>query len=165
MDKKILLASIVIILALGAGVGLKYSNVSKKETKPTPSGETASPTISPTPATSETEAGELGPNETKFTDDNFAQEISVSKLVMVDFYLSTCPHCKNMAPIITALSDEFKDQVKIGKLDASANPKKSNEYKVEAVPTLVFLKNGQEVKRSVGEKTIEELRDLINSLK
>ncbi len=59
----------------------------------------------------------------KFTDANFQKEaLEADKLVLVDFYADWCGPCKMMSPIIDELAEEYKDTVKIGKLNTDDNP-------------------------------------------
>lgn len=111
----------------------------------------------------EEDAGSLGKNEVKLADDNFKAEVEDYKgVVLVDFYLATCPHCQNIAKDVTAVSDELAGKVKVGKLDARANSGTSDKYKIESVPTFIIFKDGAEAERVTGEKTKQQLIDMAN---
>lgn len=110
------------------------------------------------------DAGKIGPNEIALTEANFAAEVENSKGVfLVDFYLSTCPHCQVVAPNVTAASDELVGQAKIGKVEANESPETSSKYNIQSVPTFIVFKDGKEVKREVGEKTKEELIQMVKN--
>ena len=99
----------------------------------------------------ETAADKLGPNEIKLTKDNFDKEVLKSdKLVMVDFYLSSCPHCQTVAPIVTDFANSYKDKVKVGKFRVSDAREIATTYNIEGVPTFIFFKAGKEVDRKSG---------------
>ena len=91
-------------------------------------------------------------------ESNFQQEISEG-LVLVDFYATWCGPCRVLAPIVGRL-----ENIKLTKIDGSTFPELVVENKVTAYPTLIFFKNGQEVKRIVGLTSQEKLQDIVNEL-
>ncbi|MCC7432494.1 thioredoxin [Candidatus Peregrinibacteria bacterium] len=96
-----------------------------------------------------------------FTDANFEAEVVKSNIpVIVDFFAEWCGPCKMMAPAIDKLAEEYKDRVKIGKLNVDEN-EKGNEFMVQSIPTIIFFKSGQVVHRDVGYKSEEDLRKMI----
>lgn len=109
------------------------------------------------------DAGALGKNEIKLTNDNFKAEVEDYKgIVLVDFYLTTCPYCQNVAKNVTAVSDELAGKIKVGKLDARANKEASDKFSIESVPTFIVFKDGKEAERTTGEKTKQQLLDMAN---
>ena len=77
----------------------------------------------------------------KFTDANFQKEaLEADKLVLVDFYADWCGPCKMMSPIIDELAEEYKDTVKIGKLNTDDNPETTRQYRVMSIPTMIIIK-------------------------
>jgi len=110
----------------------------------------------------DSEAGTIGKNEVKLTDGNFKAEIEDYKgVALVDFYLSTCPHCKNVAKDVTEVSDQMAGKAKVGKLEARENNSLSDRFKIESVPTFVVFKDGKEVERKTGEMKKDELLKLV----
>lgn len=86
-----------------------------------------------------------------FTDENFTAEVLEAKeLVLIDFYADWCGPCKMMAPIVEEIAGEYKNTVKVGKLDVDASPNTSSKYRVMSIPTLLFIKNGEVVETVVG---------------
>lgn len=101
----------------------------------------------------------------KFTDENFKSEVLESKQpVLVDFYADWCGPCKMMAPIVDALAEEYKDKIKIGKLNIDENPKTPGDYGVLSIPTIVLIQNGEMVEKIVGSVPKEKLVALFEGL-
>ncbi len=97
------------------------------------------------------------------TEENFTSETSTG-ITLVDFYADWCGPCKMITPIIEELSQELTD-VKIAKVDIDTNQTVTGNFNVTSVPTIVILKDGQEVERVVGVKSKEDLTQLINSIR
>ena len=99
-----------------------------------------------------------GDHTVTFTDATFNEQIS-GKVCLVDFWAVWCGPCRQQGPIIDRLADELKDSnFVIGKLDVDSNSKTAQQFDVMSIPTLVVLKNGQEVKRFVGVQDAATLK-------
>jgi thioredoxin 1 len=104
-------------------------------------------------------------NVKQFTDANFKSEVLDSSVpVLVDFWAEWCMPCKMLAPTIDALAEEFKDKVKVGKMDTDSNRNTAVQYAISAIPTVLVFKNGQVAKKFVGLKNKTELTEALNSL-
>ncbi len=102
----------------------------------------------------------------EFTSDNFKEEVENSdKLVLVDFWAEWCGPCKMIGPIITMMSNERDDMV-IGKVnvDDPDTAALSAKYNIRTIPTLIFFKDGKEVERVQGFKSLHELNAIANGL-
>jgi thioredoxin 1 len=85
------------------------------------------------------------------TDNTFDKEVLNSdKLAMVDFWAVWCGPCRMLAPSVEQLSEEYKDQVVVGKLDVDNNPEVAQKFGIRSLPTILFFKNGEIVDRQVG---------------
>ena len=71
--------------------------------------------------------------------------------VLVDFFATWCGPCKMLAPVLEGLdkTGELKD-VKILKIDVDELPPLAAKYDVQAIPTLLYLKDGNVVRRQLG---------------
>jgi len=102
---------------------------------------------------------ESGPIVT-LTTDNFADE-TARGVVMVDFWASWCMPCKAMAPVIDEIAEQTKGKVKVGKVDVDANGPLSNQFGIQAIPTIIIFKDGKAVETLVG---IQSKAALVNAL-
>lgn len=94
------------------------------------------------------------------TDENFDTE-TVKGIVLVDFWASWCVPCKAMAPVIDEIASQTKGKIKVGKVDVDANGRLSNKYGIQAIPTILILKDGQVVETLVG---VQSKASIINAL-
>lgn len=99
-------------------------------------------------------------------DNTFAAEVLASdQPVLVDFSASWCGPCRFVAPVIDKLSEDYKDKVKVVKLDIDDAPETTREFGIRGVPTFVFFKDGKEIDRWVGaNKSEKDFRDKLDSL-
>lgn len=83
--------------------------------------------------------------------DTFAAEVVGSDLpVVVDFWGPQCGPCLALMPEVTALSEKYRNQVKVTKVEAPKNRRLCLELKVLALPTFLFYKAGKECGRLSG---------------
>jgi thioredoxin 1 len=103
-----------------------------------------------------------GKNIHEFTSDNFESEVLKSDLpVLVDFTATWCGPCKQLAPIVEKVADEFEGKVKVGKLDVDGAQQLAIKYGVRNVPTVIVFRGGQQTGKHVGLLTKDKLVKLI----
>lgn len=104
-------------------------------------------------------------SEIILSSSNFDEEIkNVNTLVLVDFFATWCGPCKMLAPIIEEIAEEYSDKVKVCKVNVDNERDLALKYEVESIPTLIFFRNGEPIKTSVGFHSKTELIDIINEL-
>ena len=72
------------------------------------------------------------------------------KVRYVDVWASWCGPCKMLSPVIESLADQYEGKVLVGKVNVDEEPDLARRFGVMSIPTVVFLKNGQEFDRKVG---------------
>jgi thioredoxin 2 len=92
------------------------------------------------------------------TDANFAEQVERSPLpVLLDMWAPWCGPCRMIAPIVEQLAGELAGRVKVAKLNTDENPMTASRFNVRSIPTLLVLKDGQEVDRIVGALPKQEI--------
>jgi len=87
----------------------------------------------------------------EFTDANFDElALKTDKVVMVDFWAAWCGPCKMVGPIVEEIASDFEGKAVVGKVDVDKYGSISGNYGVRNIPTIIFLKNGELVDKSVG---------------
>jgi len=104
-------------------------------------------------------------SEAQFTDNNFQEEVIKSAIpVMVDFWAPWCGPCRMLAPVIEELATEYSGKIKIGKLNTDESPKVASTYRITAIPTVMFFKDGKPAGQLVGLQSKPELKKQLDAL-
>jgi len=86
--------------------------------------------------------------------ENFNKEVmDSSKTVLIDFWAPWCSPCRMLSPIIDEISSEAHKNIVVGKVNIDEQPELAAQFKVMSIPTLLVIKNGEVVQKSVGIKS------------
>lgn len=86
----------------------------------------------------------------KVTRENYENEVIKSdKPVLVDFNADWCGPCKMLAPVLEEIAGS-RDDVKIVSINVDDEDILAENYGVSSIPCLVVVKDGKEVRRSIG---------------
>lgn len=98
------------------------------------------------------------------TDDSFEDEVvNAEGPVLVDYWADWCGPCKMIAPILDEIAEEYKDKVKIAKLNIDENPGTPPKYGIRGIPTLMLFKGGNVEATKVGAVSKSQLTAFIDS--
>lgn len=98
-------------------------------------------------------------------DENFEAEVLQCETpVVVDFWAEWCAPCRQIAPIIGALAEEYGDQVKVLKMNIDDSPQTPGKYGVRAIPTVLAFKGGQVVQQLQGARPKSAFDEMITNL-
>lgn len=95
-------------------------------------------------------------------DENFENQVA-DGVTLVDFYADWCGPCKMMVPILEELATELQGQATVAKVDIETAQKVTSDFNVTSVPTMVLIKNGEELQRIVGVRDKDSLHQVISS--
>lgn len=99
------------------------------------------------------------------TAADFEDEVlNCEKTVVVDFYADWCGPCKVLSPTIEKFANENPD-IKVVKINIDEEEKIAEDYNIMYIPTLVFVKNGEEVDRTVGVVGKSEISKIVNKIR
>lgn len=104
-------------------------------------------------------------DEMKVTTSTFEAEVVKSAVpVVADFWAEWCGPCRMIAPVLKELAKDYKDKLKVAKINVDEEPDLASRYGIQSIPTLLFFKGGQMVKQQIGavprpvlEKIVKEL--------
>ena len=101
--------------------------------------------------------------EIEINDANFKKEVLDEDLpVLVDFWATWCGPCLRLAPIVEQVAKDYRDKLKVCKLNVDDASKAASKYGIMSIPTLVFFKDGKVVDEIVGSVPKSEIENAIN---
>jgi thioredoxin 1 len=101
----------------------------------------------------------------EITDSNFDELVLKSdKPVVVDFWAEWCGPCRMIGPLINEMSKEYEGKALIGKVNVDQNANVSAQFGVRSIPTVLFIKNGEVVDKSVGAVPKSTLESKLEAL-
>lgn len=89
--------------------------------------------------------------------NNFVEEVMNSeKPVLVDFWASWCGPCRMVVPIVEQIAEEYPEY-KVVKVNVDEEPELAAQFGVMSIPSLMIVKNGKVVNKSVGAKNKKQI--------
>jgi len=88
----------------------------------------------------------------KIDAQQFELEAKKSAVAVVDFSATWCGPCKMLAPVMETVSEKLAGKVDFYNVDVDDAPELAGEYRLNSVPCLVMMKNGEFVDQSIGFK-------------
>ena len=100
----------------------------------------------------------------EMNEANFETLISSNELVIIDFWASWCGPCRMVGPLVEELAGDYDGKAVIGKVNVDHNSDVSQRFGIRNIPTILFLKNGEVVGKSVGAVPKNVLAEKLDAL-
>lgn len=105
------------------------------------------------------------PTTLALTQTNFEQEVLQSEqLVMVDFWAPWCGPCRQLTPTVNELAKDYAGRAKIANLNIDDHPDIPQRYEIEAIPALLFFRDGKLLGRMSGAHSKSDLAAKLDEL-
>ncbi len=82
---------------------------------------------------------------------SYTDLISSSRVVMIEFYATWCPHCQRMMPVIAQIRELIGSSAEIYQLDVDQESEAAEAEGVNSTPTFIIYRDGKQVWRHSGE--------------
>jgi thioredoxin 1 len=98
------------------------------------------------------------------TDSDFSKIVLQSESpILVDYWAEWCGPCKQIAPILDEIAEEYTDRITVAKINIDDNPQTPQNYGVRGIPTLMLFKNGEIEATKVGALTKGQLASFLDT--
>ena len=99
------------------------------------------------------------------TNDNYASEAEDASIpVVIDFWSEHCGPCKMLSPVLDEVAAEIGDTAQVTKVDVMAERELAMKFGIRAVPTLIFMKDGEVKETKTGIMMKDAIIEKLNSL-
>ncbi len=96
------------------------------------------------------------------TGDSYTKEVEeYNGTVLLDFFADWCSPCKSLAPVIEDIAESAEDNVKVCKVNIDSEKALAEKFRIKSIPTLVVIKNGAVMNRSVGVTGKKAILDML----
>jgi len=104
-------------------------------------------------------------DEVAVTAGNFDSEVVQSAVpVVADFWAEWCGPCKMIAPVLRELALQYKDKIKIAKIDVDAQVELAQQFNIVSIPTILVFSKGKVVKQQIGAVPRQALEKMIKDV-
>ena len=85
------------------------------------------------------------------TASTFEEEVLNSEVpVLVDFWASWCAPCRQVAPVMDRIAEEYEGSLKVAKVDVDAESELAGGFGISSIPTIALFEPGEQPKAVMG---------------
>jgi thioredoxin 1 len=96
------------------------------------------------------------------TDDTFEEEVLKAELpVLVDFWAVWCGPCQMVAPTVEYLAQNYKDKLRVAKMNVDDNMNVPAKYGIMSIPALLLFKGGEVVETVIGALPQDKIVEMV----
>jgi putative thioredoxin len=99
--------------------------------------------------------------------NNFEAEVingSKERVIVVDFWAPWCEPCKTLGPVIEEVVRSLGAGVALAKVNVDENPQLAQVFKVQGIPAVKIVKDGQLVQEFTGALPKEQIEEILRPL-
>ncbi len=99
----------------------------------------------------------------EITKGNFDEEVLKAEIpVLVDFWADWCGPCRSIAPVVEALSEDYRDKLKFAKVNVDDLPDIASRYGIMSIPTILIFHKGKIVSQVVGAQSKAQFKNILD---
>ena len=83
---------------------------------------------------------------------------------LIDFYADWCGPCKQIAPVLEELSEEYKGKINIYKIDTEAETELAGAFGIRSIPSLLFCPKDGQPQMAMGALPKDSLKKAIDDI-
>lgn len=102
--------------------------------------------------------------EKVITSENIAEVLSASQPIVIDFWAPWCGPCRVLSPTVSEIASQYEGKAIVAKCNVEDCEDIAAEYGIRNIPSLVFIKDGQVVDRTVGLVSKQDIAAKLDSL-
>lgn len=100
----------------------------------------------------------------EITKSLYEELVAGDKPLVLDFWATWCGPCRRIAPDVEALAKQYEGQVVVGKVNVEEEDELAAQFGIRNIPTLLYIKGGSVVDKSVGAVPKSQLEAKIQAL-
>jgi thioredoxin 1 len=97
-------------------------------------------------------------------ENNKEWTFSGEKPCVIDFYADWCGPCKMVAPVLEELSEEYKDEINVYKIDTEKEQELAGVFGIRSIPSLLFCPKDDKPQMAMGALPKEALKEAIDNV-